>query len=409
MRAICLVLMAGIAGMARLALAAGADTYLVNIPVEDLGTALLTLATVTHQQIAFDYKSVAGYRSTALSGTYTVAEGLNVLIGTAPFLIRATPSGVLTLSAKPAAGAEEPRTVTDKRSLPAELAASTAGAFQDEVVVGARRVELAPRVRAFVNEVLVPEQGEGLARWDVPVCPEVTGLSRGDGEFILERISEVARGAQAPLAGEHCQPNLFVFVTLDPKQLLTAMERQHRAVAFGRASPIEINEFIGTPRIARVWYNSATETPGSLSPTNGFRAAAQITQPSGTPQPGGGDGGGLPANLTTDWERASRVTRSAQRAFTYVYIVVDQGRLQGVTLGQLADYIAMVGLVQIKPGAQLSDAPTILRLFDGAPQAALPRMSDWDQALVESLYATEQAVTVQKSEIALGVLRQIDR
>lgn len=409
MRAIRALLMVSIAGMARLALAASPDTYLINIPVEDLGTALLTLATVTHQQIAFDYKSVAAYQSTALSGTYTVAEGLRVLIGAAPYLIRATPSGVLTLAAKPAPGPEEARTVTDNQSLPAELASSTSGAFQDEVVIGARRAELAPRVRAFVNEVLVPEQAEGLARWDVPVCPEVTGLRREDGEFILERISEVARSAAAPLAGEHCQPNLFVFVTVDPKQLLTAMDRQHRAVAFGHATSIEINEFIATPRVARVWYNSATETPDSLSPTNGFRPAAQITQPSGTIQPGGGEGGGLPSNLTTDWERASRVTRSAQRAFTYVYIVVDMGRLQGVTLRQLADYIAMVGLVQIKPGAQLSDAPTILRLFDGAPQAALPRMSDWDQALVESLYATEQAVAVQKGEIALGVLRQIDR
>jgi hypothetical protein len=401
--------MLGIAGAARFVLAASPDAYLIDIPVEDLGTALLTLATVTHQQIAFDYKSVEGYQSSALSGTYTVAEGLHVLIGTAPFLIQATPSGVLTLAAKPASGAEAARTVTEQRPAPGELASSASGAFQDEVVVGARRVELAPRVRAFVNAVLVPEQGEGVARWDAPVCPEVTGLRREDGEFILERISEVARGAQAPLAGEHCQPNLFIFVTLDPKQLLTAMDRQHRAVAFGHATPVEINEFIATPRVARVWYNSAIETPDSISPTYGAPQSALIAQPSGTLQPGGGEGGGLPSNLATDWERASHVTRSAQRAFTYVYVIVDEGHLQGVTLGQLADYLAMVGLIQIKPGAQLSDAPTILRLFDGAPQAALPRMSDWDQALVKSLYATEQAVTVQKSEIALGVLRQVNR
>src|SRR5580700_2141312 len=117
--------MVGIAGLARLALAASPDTYLINIPVEDLGTALLTLATVTHQQIAFDYKSVAGYQSTALSGTYTVAEGLNVLIGAAPFLIRTTPSGVLTLAGKPATGPQKAQTVADTRSLPAELASST--------------------------------------------------------------------------------------------------------------------------------------------------------------------------------------------------------------------------------------------------------------------------------------------
>jgi hypothetical protein len=371
---------------------------LIDIPVEDLGTALLSLAAVTHQQIAFDYQSVAGYRSTALSGTYTAAAGLHILIGTAPFLIRATPSGVLTVAAKPAPVAADVSTITDQRSAPAELTASANRALQDEVIVSARRAQLAPRVRAFVNEISVLEQGEGLARWHVPVCPQVTGLTREDGEFILWRISEVARGAGVPLAGEHCQPNLFVFVTLDPKQLLTAMEKRDRAGTFGHATPVDIDEFIARPRVARVWYDAALETPDSFSPGNGFPPFGQLI---GAP--------GLPGNVTTDWEKASRVTRTMERSLTGVYIVVDKGHLQGVTLGQLADYIAMVGLAQIKPGAQLSDAPTILRLFDGAPQAALPGMSDWDQAFVKSLYATEPSVTVQKSEIARDMLLEIVR
>ncbi len=403
-----ILLMVGITSMARLVLAAGPDTQLINIPVEDLRTALLTLAAVTHQQIAFDYKSVEGYKSSALSGTYTAAEGLHVLIGTAPFLIRATPSGVLTVAAKPAPIPADARIVTDQRSLPAEPTASTGKAVQDEVIVSARRAELAPRVRAFVNEISVLEQGEGLARWHMPVCPQVTGLRQENGEFILERISEIARGAGVPLAGEHCQPNLFIFVTLDPKQLLTAMEKRHRAVTFGNVRPLDIDEFIATPRVARVWYNCAVETPDSSTPAYGFPPDGQLTLPTGAGQPGG-SGGAMPAKVTTDWERASRVTRTAERAFTYVYIIVDAGHLQGVTLGQLADYLAMMGLTQIKPGAKLSDAPTILRLFDGAPQAALPHMSDWDRAFVKSLYATQQTVTVQNSEIALDMLREIVR
>jgi hypothetical protein len=393
------LLLAGIAGMARLVMAASPDTYVLDIPVEDLGTALLTLAADTHQQIAFDYKSVQGYSSTALSGSYTVAEGLRVLIGTAPLQIRATPSGVLAVAATPlppAAG--EARSDTHQGSLPAEPASSASRALQDEVIVSAQRAQLAPRVRAFVDEISVLEQAGGLARWHVPVCPQVTGLPRENGEFILWRLSEVARAAAVPLAGEHCQPNLFVLVTLDPNQLLAQMQKGQRAGSFGRATPVEIDEFIATPRVVRVWYNSATESPGSPTAGQGFPPFGQLS-----------GGGGLPGNVTTDWERASRVTRSEERAFTTVYVVVDKGRLQGVTRGQLADYIAMVGLTQIRPGAQLNDAPTILNLFDGAPQAALAGMSGWDQAFVKSLYATEQRVTVQRSELALGMLREIVR
>jgi hypothetical protein len=396
-----------IAGLARVALAAAPGGYSIDIPVEDLGTALLALATTTHQQIAFDYKSVASYRSTALSGTYTVAEALQDLIGPAPFVVRATPSGVFTVSARAPAAVENMRVIPRQPPLPAAAGAAVSATTEDEIVVSARRLELAPRVRAYVNEVVGREEAEGYARWYVPVCPLVTGLRRAAGEFILERISELARGSGVPLAGEHCRQNLFVFVTPDPKQLLTAMNNQHRAVTFGRATPLQIDEFIAAPRAARVWYNSATATPDNIRAEYHSSLAGQVTQPSGTLQPGGGGGAGLPANPTTEWEQASHVTRSTESAFTYVYVVIDKGRLNGVTLEQLADYIAVVGLAKVTPGAKLGDAPTILKLFDGAPQAALPRMSDWDQAFMKSLYATEQNVTAQKGEIALGMLRAI--
>jgi hypothetical protein len=388
-------------GAAGLAVAADSAPQLINIPVEDLGTALLTYAGLTHQQIAFDSKLVEGYKSTALSGTYNVAEGLQVLIGTAPFLIHPTPSGVLTVAAKPVPVA------ADARVANTEPAASSRKAPQDEVIVSAQRATLTPKVSAFVSEIAVLEHGEGLARWNVPVCPEVTGLPQEAGEFILNRIAEVARDAGVPLAGENCRPNLFVFVTVDPQKLLQAMEKRDRVVTFGHATPDDIDEFIASPRIARVWYNAAMETADNVSAAYGFPHAGQITQPSGTSQPGGSQGGGLPAGVTTDWERASRVARPSVWSFALVYVVIDQRRLQGVTRGQLADYVAMVGLAQIRPGAKFGDDPTILKLFDGAPQAAPPRMSDWDRAFIKSLYTVQQSVAVQKSEIALEMAREI--
>ena len=74
-----------------------------------------------------------------------------------------------------------------------------------------------------------------------------------------------------------------------------------------------------------------------------------------------------------------------------VRVIVDQRRLQGVSRGQLAAYIAMVSLAEIKPVAEikpdahLRDAPTILKLFDVAPQAAPAGLSDWDQAFLKAL------------------------
>jgi hypothetical protein len=73
-------------------------------------------------------------------------------------------------------------------------------------------------------------------------------------------------------------------------------------------------------------------------------------------------------------------------AISKVLVIVDKTRVQGASMGQLADYIAMVSYAEIRPDAQLDDAPTILKLFDGAPKAAPAGLSDWDQAFLTSLY-----------------------
>ncbi len=55
-----------------------------------------------------------------------------------------------------------------------------------------------------------------------------------------------------------------------------------------------------------------------------------------------------------------------------VFVVVDKSQLRGVTRGQLADYVALVALADLKPGAKLGDAATILRLFAGTPSKRRP-------------------------------------
>src|SRR5580658_9302198 len=83
---------------------------------------------------------------------------------------------------------------------------------QEEVTVTAKRAELLPKLSAFAYGITEPVNGEGLARWHTAVCPLVAGLPQQEGEFILERLSEIARAAGVPLAGEQCHPNLYIMV-----------------------------------------------------------------------------------------------------------------------------------------------------------------------------------------------------
>jgi hypothetical protein len=265
-----------------------------------------------------------------------------------------------------------------------------------EVTVTASREKLVPRVSKFVNQIAVRHNEEGLPRWHDPVCPLITGLPRQEGEFTLGRISEIANAAKVPLAGEHCRPNLFIFVTTQPTQLLQAMDRKAHSVTFGGATPTVVDEFIATPLPVKVWYNTDMRTPEGTPPNTGLPNAAAVS---------GGSIGAAP--VYNDNDRTSHILLSKIWTFSDVFVVVDQARLQAVSRGQFADYVAMVALADIKPNAHLEDAQTILRLFDGPPQAAPAGLSDWDQSFLKSLYTTEQIAKTQRSQIANAIVRDV--
>jgi hypothetical protein len=258
----------------------------------------------------------------------------------------------------------------------------------EEVTVTAHHSKLAPRIAAFVNQIAAVQNQDGLPRWQKPICPLVSGLPRDDGEFMLGRVSEIAQTAGAPLAGEHCNPNLYILVSPEPQELLQAMAKRNYGFTFGNYDPPPpsvIDSFITTPRPVRVWYTTQERN---------LQGIALIRRPGDPPPRVAATGSLLMVGATWSLER--------------VFVVVDKAWLRGVTRGQLADYVGMVALADLKPGAKLGDAATVLKLFDGTPQQAPTGLTDWDQAFLKSLYATDQKMKLQRSQIAHQMVRDID-
>lgn len=289
-----------------------------------------------------------------------------------------------------------------------------------EVMVTARRIDLEKRVDRFVYQIAAAENGgeAGLARWQAPpACPLVSGLPRQEGEFILERISEIARVAAVPMAGEQCRPNLYILVTPQPEDLLRGMEERNRKFTFGwdpstrTDTPASVvDEFIRMPRAVRTWYNTDGKDAWGMHlhycskssiTCDGYYGAVPACTPPPPPDPTSlslcstATAGGTHLQFDTVW------------TFSRVFVVVDERRLPGVTRGQLADYVAMVGFSKLKSGVQLGDANTILTLFDGGSQAAPTGMTDWDRAFLKSLYATDQRSKQQRGQIAGSMATQI--
>jgi hypothetical protein len=328
-----------------------------------------------------------------------------------------------------------------------------------EVTVTAHRLELEKRVAKFVTQIAATENGnEGLARWESPpVCPLVSGLPQHDGEYILERLTQIAIGAGVPLADENCRPNLYIMVTGQPEDLLRGMEKRNRRFTFGYdpASRTEtpasvVDEFIKTPLVVKAWYDTAEKDAwgqalsycpaadiallecagiGSGNFNSSSSTMSRGTSPSSAamgPTTSSASMGTMatPASIQSECsaphfdpgqlyqcQRAvsTHISFNNMWWLSRVFVIVDQKQLHQVTLRQLADYVAMSGFAKLKPDAHPGDAPTILTLFNAAHEAAPSGLTAWDKAFLTALYATEQKSKLQRSQIARSMLREIAR
>jgi hypothetical protein len=261
-------------------------------------------------------------------------------------------------------------------------------------VEAARHREVVERqVRTFVAQIAVKPYESSLARWEavVPICPLVAGLPREDGEFMLARLSKIAAAAGAPLAAEHCKPNLYIVVSADPDALLKAWNKRDVRM-FGDESEqggTTIRKFLNSDSPVRVWYN------------------AELYSADGTPLGNSGDCGSVMSCRTTTRATATRIAFNQTRDLTSALVMVDGSRARGIKFGQLASYIAMLGLAEIRASADAADAPSILHLFSRSENERLAGLSAWDEAFLKALYRTEHTDRQQLAEIKTAMVQQI--
>jgi hypothetical protein len=199
------------------------------------------------------------------------------------------------------------------------------------VVVEARRLPVDVQVRAFVGEVTRRLDRESPALWHKRVCPLVAGLTRAQGEYVLQRISTLAVIAGAPLGAEDCRADLFVIFSTDPSALLRAWRK-----------------------------------------------------------------------------RDSRLERAAVLSIESAIVVVDTTRVQGRKLGPIADYVAMIGLAELRVDGDYAALPTILNLFRDPPLGIAPdALSDWDKSLLTAVYGSDQKYTMYRAQVTQRMLTEV--
>lgn len=272
------------------------------------------------------------------------------------------------------------------------IAAADTPPIDSTTVVAPRdRATIEREVATFVNAIAVKPGSESLARWQlqIPLCPLVAGMSKSDGEYILSRVSKIATTAGAPLAKENCKGNFYIIVTADPDGILKAwMKRDVRMFGDEADQGGKTIRDFNAANPVRVWYNTA------------------FYELDGTPLGNPIDDSTISSIRTDLSARATRIEINSYRALSSAIAIVDARRMQSVTFAQIAAYVAMVGLVQMRPQGNVGDAPTILNLFAGAGKAP-PGLTAWDESFLKAVYATRITDKAQLAAIKTAMVQDV--
>jgi hypothetical protein len=239
-----------------------------------------------------------------------------------------------------------------------------------DVVVEGRRLRSV--VQNFVGEVAAPATGDrGPARWNGPVCIGVVNLRAEVAQYIVDRASDVARELGLEAGEPGCAANVLIIAAADGQAVADGIvEERRRAFVPGGSGMTRtlsaLEDFRTSDAPVRWWHVSAPvdSESGELATRLPGRDAPQIAV-----------------------SRASRIRTDIRDDLFKAIIVVDIGKVDAISLTQLADYCTLIALAQVDPKAEVASFETILNVFI---DPTITGLTGWDRDYLAALYGIEQ-------------------
>lgn len=267
----------------------------------------------------------------------------------------------------------------------------------DEIVVEGRSLETT--TQTFVREVGAPARTRGLARWRGGLCAGVANLQSEAAQYIVDRVSDVARDVGLSAGAPGCTPNVLVIATQNAKAFtpMFVASRPRLFVVGGSGMDrgrSQLASFETSDQPVRWWHVSAPIDP------NSGQIAVRIP---GTCDGDCSDPRSYAPKLNVT---GSRLMNRIEDDLKRVFVIVDVDKIANVSLEQLGDYIAMVALAQINPDADTGGYSSILNVFDNPGDT--PGLTLWDRTYLKGLYeaqVTRANPGAARQEVVSSIIR----
>ena len=265
--------------------------------------------------------------------------------------------------------------------LTSPLGASVQQKANDTIIVRGTRIDPGQaRERAvdFVKRTGVANGQQQVARWIIPICVKVFGLTTPQAVRIEDAMLDIAYEANMPVAGPGCQPNVTVTFAPDAGEVVRHIYAK-KPQQLREVSQSEREQLLNGEAPVRWWY--ATEMMDREGMRSNNISAPWLTA---------GEGTGAPVSLPTvdgvtttqQYNSGSNVRTPTVRSLFGATVVVDAGKAGNTPVDAIAAYSAMVAFAEMNASAPPPDS--ILGLFQ--PSSVETSLTDWDMAFLKSLY-----------------------
>lgn len=264
------------------------------------------------------------------------------------------------------------------------------GTTVDSLVVTARPAPETKAIEAFVATVADETGNRRLGRWDRKICTGLMGFRPAYAQMLIDRIATSAIEIGLEVGEPGCKPNMLIFATADSDSLTRDLVKEYPA-AFAkyddgiRASRRSFEAFLGSTEPVRWWHVTRRTTADGQE----YERGAQVRV-----------------------REVGRLNSGTRDDFDRVIIVMDVTRMGRLRMSSLADYVAMVGLAQVDPEAEIAGVSSVLNLFKDRAAGVEPvaAMTEWDKAYLKGLYGASRDArrgAEQEEDIARSMAKDL--